>query len=274
MDPRGSREVVGFRTCVGRGNGGAAAAIKILARNPRHIGADACGFFGVLHTWGRQLQYHPHIHYVVPAGAMRTKDRRWMPSRDEFFLPVKALSRLFRTQFKADIKCAGLLAHISSSVWGQQWVVHCESIPNAKACIEYLAPYVFKVAISDQRILRVDDTGVSLRWRKVGSNRPRTLTLDGSEFLRRFLNHVLPKGFIKVRHYGFMSANSAISRDEVQLAIVSAHVFDIPRVPKSQAPKPPPTCRSCGGTLRFAAMLRPVGYGTRTRTTGPPAIPI
>jgi len=263
-----SQQTVGYRALFAA----SAAAIKIIARNPRHIGADACGFFGVLHTWGRQLQYHPHIHYVVPAGAMRTKDRRWMPSRDEFFLPVKALSRLFRTQFKADIKSAGLLAHISSSVWGQQWVVHCESIPNAKACIEYLAPYVFKVAISDQRILRVDDTGVRLRWRKVGSNRPRTLTLDGIEFLRRFLNHVLPKGFIKVRHYGFMSANSAISRDEVQLAIVGAHAFEIPRVPKPQAPKPPPTCRSCGGTLRFAAMLRPAGYGTRT--TGPPAIPI
>lgn len=245
-----------------------AQAIRTLVADPRHLGAEHPGFFGVLHTWGRQLQYHPHIHYVVPAGALR-HDGHWQPSQNAFFLPVRALSRLIPGKFRALLEQANLLDQVPAAVWLQDWNVHCQAVPSAEATLRYLAPYVFKVAISDQRILKLDGDQVHIRWHKVGSTRPRVLVLHAHEFIRRFLQHVLPKGFMKVRYYGFLAPSSKIGLDQVELAIHLAHAFELPATPTPQPARPAPTCRHCGGVLRFHAHVRQRWTHPGT-ATGPP----
>jgi Putative transposase/Transposase zinc-binding domain len=176
-----------------------AGAIKRLAKDPNYIGGDTPGFFGVLHTWGRQLQFHPHIHYLVPGGAFDSQDGRWHPSSSGFFLPVKALSKVFRAKFRDQIEQAGLLGKVPPEVWTVDWNVNCQAVSNGEATVKYLAPYIFKVAISNSRIVKVEDGKVFFRYKKPHSKRWRTMALPVMEFIRRFLQHVLPTGFMKVR---------------------------------------------------------------------------
>jgi hypothetical protein len=233
-----------------------AGAIKALVANPRWIGGDQAGFFGVLHTWGRQLQYHPHIHYVVPGGALGSKDGCWHAAKPSFFLPVRALSKVFRGKFKAAMEQAELLSHIPAEVWRQDWNVNCQAVPNAEASIAYLAPYVFKVAIADHRILHVEDGRVSFRYRKSGSHRPRTMTVDALEFIRRFLQHVLPTGFMKVRYYGFLSPTAKMPLADVKVRVELAYGFAL-TVPERESADPQrPACQVCGGALHFYRSLR------------------
>ena len=145
-------------------------AIKKLALDQKHIGGDLPGFFGVLHTWGRTLQYHPHIHYVVSGGAIRSSDGSWHPSRIDFFLPVHALSKIFRAKFRDLIKQAKLLDQIPADVWQIAWNVNCQAVGSSEASLKYLAPYVFKVAISNSRIVGVQDRTVLIRYRKPTAN--------------------------------------------------------------------------------------------------------
>ena len=189
-------------------------AIKTLALDPKHIGADLPGFFGVLHTWGRTLQYHPHIHYVVSGGALSSTDGSWHPSRIDFYLPLKALSKIFRAKFRDRIKTTQLFDQIPAQVWQVDWNVNCQAVASSEASLKYLAPYVFKVAISNSRIVSVQDRTVLIRYRKPHSERSRILPLDVMEFIRRFLQHVLPTGFMKIRYYGFMNPNCAVSRSD------------------------------------------------------------
>jgi len=246
-------------------------AIKALVHDPRFLGADRAGFFGVLHTWGRQLQYHPHIHYVVPGGALSSEDGAWYASSPSFFLPVKALSRLFRGKFRALIRKAALLDQIPSETWQQDWNVNCQAVPNAEASIHYLAPYVFKVAISDHRILKVEENAVSFSYKKPGSARLRTLTLDPLEFIRRFLQHVLPKGFMKVRYYGFLSPTAKVPLEDIKVLVELAHGFTV-TVPEIELPPwPQPICQACGGRLRFHSAVRtPRNTRPLPMSAGPP----
>jgi hypothetical protein len=164
-----------------------ATALKRLAQDERFIGTDLPGFTGVLHTWGRQLQYHPHIHYIVPGGGL-SKDRMiWLPSRANFFVPVKALSPIYRALFKEEMSQAGLLEHIDPQVWTIPWNVHRQANHHGSSAFTSRAPYVFKVALSNRRMVSLTDRTVTFTYRKVGSTRPRMTHLDASEFLRRFL---------------------------------------------------------------------------------------
>lgn len=201
-----------------------AGAIKTLAVDPRHIGGDVPGFFGVLHTWGRTLQYHPHIHSVVVGGALSSEDGRWHPARPGFYLPVRALSRIVRAKFRAQIDKRGLLAEIPEEVWTKEWNVNCQPAGDGSAALQYLAPYVFKIAIGEHRILAVDAHDVRFRYQKPHSNRVRTMTLPIMEFLRRFLQHVLPRGVMKVRYYGFLSPSAAVPLADVRARIEMARV--------------------------------------------------
>jgi hypothetical protein len=233
------------------------AAIKKLATDPKHIGADLPGFFGVLHTWGRTLQYHPHIHYIVSGGAMRSLDGSWHPSRIDFFLPVKALSIIFRAKFRDLTKQAKLLDQIPNDVWQIAWNVNCQAVSSSDACLKYLAPYVFKVAISNSRIRGVHDRTVLIRYRKPHSQRPRTLALDVMEFIRRFLQHVLPTGFMKIRYYGFMNPNCSVPLERIRGLIELSYGFalDLP-VPEVEPP-PRSACPTCGGLLKLRSLLPP-----------------
>src|SRR5262249_16506020 len=172
-------------------------ALRGLAADPRYLGTDRLGSFGVLHTWGRTLEYHPHVHYVVPGGGLSRDGDRWLASRADFLVPVKALSIVFRGKFRDLLKREGLLEGIDPAVWRGDWVVHCQPAGDGRESLRYLAPYVFRVAIGDHRIVSCDDDRVTFTYREVGSKRRRKMTLDAQESLRRYLQHVLPTGFAK-----------------------------------------------------------------------------
>jgi len=204
------------------------------------------------------LQYHPHIHYVVPGGALSTKDGRWHPSNPTFYLPVLALSPIFRAKFRNRMKKAGVFDMIPAAVWQKEWNVNCQAVGEAEGSIKYLAPYVFRVAISDSRIIKVEDGKVYLRYKKQKSNRWRTLILGVMEFIRRFLQHVLPTGFMKVRYYGFLNPASNVPLDEVRARIELAYGFDVKEQTSELEPLPAMTCRQCGGSgLRYIFFALP-----------------
>jgi len=243
-----------------------AGAIKTLASDDKHLGADTPGFFGVLHTWGRQLQYHPHIHYVVPGGGFDSVDGRWHAADRGFFLPVRALSPVFRAKFRDAMAAAGLLAQIDAEVWTVNWNVNCQPVGDAQASLKYLSRYVFKVGISEGRIVRADDAEVVFRYRKVGSQRQRTMALAPAEFIRRFLQHVLPTGFMKVRYFGFLSPSFSMPIEEVKGRIELAQGFaarapqDAPEV---STPSTTMCCPHCGGRLRWCSVVLPRPLGSR-----------
>lgn len=183
-----------------------AAAAQELALDPRFVGG-AIGMVGVLQTWQRDLRYHPHVHYLVPGGGVTTDTERWEPSRDDFLLHVKPLSILFRAKFRDALRATALFDLVSSDAWAKEWVAHCQPVGTGAAALKYLAPYIFRVAISNNRIVtmnRSDDT-VTFRYTDSSTGKNRHCTVAAEEFIRRFLQHVLPKGFVKVRYYGLFS---------------------------------------------------------------------
>ncbi|MCP5012062.1 MAG: transposase, partial [Aestuariibacter sp.] len=169
-----------------------AAATQQLAQNPRWLGGNI-GMMGVLHTWGRNLSYHPHVHYLVPAGAWDGLVWRYGRSH-RFFLPVHALSKLFRAKFRDALQQTDLFDALPASVWSQDWVVHSQPVGRGIKALRYLAPYIFRVAISNKRLLTVTDDAVTFRYRPSGSRQWRLCSVAPFEFIRRFLQHVLPKG--------------------------------------------------------------------------------
>lgn len=233
------------------------AALKTLAADPKYVGTQTPGFFGVLHTWGRTLEYHPHVHYVVPGGGLSDDGAKWLPARADFFVPVKALSILFRAKFRDALKRAGLDAQAPASVWKQAWVVNSQAVGDGRASLKYLAPYVFRVAISDRRIVSVDDERVTFSYRKSGTHHWRKMTLEPHAFIRRFLQHVLPAGFQKVRHYGFLAAGRRVSIDAVRW-LVSLHYGLLYLLWSTQVvgPETPKLrCAACGGALVATAFV-------------------
>jgi hypothetical protein len=232
--------------------------IKKLAADEKYIGGDLPGFLGVLHTWGRQLAYHPHIHYVVPGGALSKNDGSWHPSRIDFYLPVKAMSKIFKAKFRDEMRKSNLDSHIPQDVWDQDWVVNCQAMRAGAHSIRYLAPYVFKVAISNSRIIKVEDHKVFFKYKKPHSNRWRTMVLDVMEFMRRFLQHVLPCGFMKVRYYGFLSPGSSVPLERVKALIELSFGFEVTPPDSTVEPFDLPTCNRCGGSLKCIASIRPL----------------
>jgi hypothetical protein len=180
-----------------------AEAGQQLAQDPRFAGGQL-GLLGVLHTWGRNLSYHPHVHYLVPAVA-RLVDGRFRLLKHNFLLPVKALSVIFRAKMRDALRDAPFFDQIPVAVWRQDWVVHCQPVGKGDTALRYLAPYIFRVAISNRRILKCQRGRVTFSYRQSDTGKYRTMTLSAMEFIHRFLQHVLPKGFVKVRYYGFLA---------------------------------------------------------------------
>src|SRR3954462_6055566 len=244
-------------------------ALRALAADPKFVGTDRLGVFGVLHTWGRTLEYHPHVHYVVPGGGLSADGSCWLPSRADFFVPVQALSILFRAKFRDVLKRDGLLNRVDPAVWSRDWVVHSQAVGDGRSSLRYLAPYVFRVAIGDHRIVSCDDGKVTFTYRRVGSNRPRKMTLDAMEFIRRFLQHVLPAGFQKVRHYGFLSPHSRIALEAVRwlVTVLAGAIFAlVAKGAEGLTTTAAPRCPACGGRLSvlgFAPAPVPAGFETR-----------
>ena len=142
--------------------------MKRLSADPRHIGGDLPGFFGVLHTWGRQLQYHPHIHYIAPGGAIKSEDGTWHPSKANFYLPVRVMSKIFRAKFRDEMKKARIFSQIPDDAWNMDWNVNCQAVGESGNSLKYLSAYVFKVAISSSRITSVENRQQSLACHGAG----------------------------------------------------------------------------------------------------------
>jgi hypothetical protein len=189
-----------------------AEAAQKLAHDPRHIGGQI-GLVGVLHTWTRNLIFHPHVHYIAPAGGLHSDGQTWLPARRGFFLPVRALSKLFRTAFRHGLQKLKLFEKVPSKVWSQEWVVHCKPVGDGQAALKYLAPYIHRVAISNRRLLAFDNRGtmetskVTFQYRTSDTGQRKNCTLSVEQFFQRFLQHVLPHAFVKVRYYGFFGAS-------------------------------------------------------------------
>jgi len=194
----------------------AADTLKELAANKKYLGADI-GFTSVLHTWGQNLMHHPHIHCVVPGGGVNSMGR-WVNSRKKFFIPVKVLSRKFRGKFLHHLRKTNLSFHgrtseledpmkwsaFLASLYRKEWVVYCKPpFRDASCVVEYLGRYTHRVAISNQRILKVENEQISFKWRDYKDDSTwKVMTVSVFEFIRRFLIHILPPGFMKIRHYG------------------------------------------------------------------------
>lgn len=233
----------------------ASASLKTLAGDKRFIGAEKTGFTGVLHTWGRQLQYHPHIHFIVPGGGLSEDGNKWLPSKPDFFIRVEPLSIIYRAKFRDAMKQAGLYNSIDPPVWSKDWVVHSKAVGDGRASLKYLAPYVFRVAISNARIVSHDNHQVTFRYRKSGSNRLRSMTLDAMEFIRRFMQHVLPHGFMKIRHYGLLSSNSSTPIEKLR-ELISVVCEAVKLIVEPLQPKPDPVvCNLCGHPMRWIGFI-------------------
>jgi uncharacterized Zn finger protein (UPF0148 family) len=239
----------------------ASASLKKLAKDRRFVGADQMGFFAVLHTWGRLLQYNPHIHFVVPGGGLSAARDQWIGAEPDFLVHVKALSPIYRAKLRDAIDKAGLLDEVDARVWTKDWVVNCQAVGNGKWTLRYLSRYVFRVAISNSRIISWGNGQVTFRWKKVKSRRWRRTTLDAMEFIRRFLQHVLPTGFMKVRHYGFLGANAKVPIQRIRELICDLYEL-LAELIKPPAPResPPIRCSSCGTpmvhlTLHLSSLL-------------------
>ncbi len=212
-------------------------ATQQLARDPRFVGGQV-GMVGVLHTWGRNLAYHPHVHYLVPAGGLAADGKTWLAAHQKFLLPVKALSRIFRAKMHQALRKLDADGHIPVEVWRQSWVVHCKALGCGQLALKYLAPYIFRVAISNKRILKLEDDRVTFRYRATDTGQERLCTLAAEEFIRRFLQHILPKGFVKVRYYGFFSSGS-----RQRLATIRQQLGQIP-IQADQAQETAPVCET------------------------------
>lgn len=180
-----------------------------LCADKKYLGATP-GITMALHTWGQNLMFHPHIHCIVTGGGL-TKDGKWCDSRRKFFLPVKVLSRKFRGKFLFLLKKAGLA--FDASLYKSEWVVYCKPpFENASKVIRYLGRYTHRVAISNNRILKIEDGKVTFSWRDYRDGKKKNMTLSAIEFLRRFMLHILPTGFRKIRHYGILAARDKTTR--------------------------------------------------------------
>ena len=208
-----------------------AATLRTIAADPRHLGAEI-GFIALLHTWGQTLQFHPHLHCIVPGGGLAPDGRRWVACRPAFFLPVRVLSSLFRRPFlealdqafmAGELTFRGSLTNLGDAdrfagllraARGVDWVVYAKPpFGGPKHVLAYLGRYTHRVAIANSRLTRIDDDTVSFRWKDYRHHdRQKIMTLDADEFIRRFLLHVLPDGFQRIRHYGLLGNRARESK--------------------------------------------------------------
>ena len=252
-----------------------AQTLRIIARDPKHLGAEI-GFTAVLHTWGSAMTHHPHLHCVVPGGGL-TPAGQWQPCKRGFFLPVRVLSRLFRRLF-----CEQLLAmHSQLKFFGAldcltnhtafaeylaplrtiEWVVYAKRpFSGPEAVLAYLSQYTHRIAISNSRLVAYDDKVITFKWkdyRLKGSKRYTTMTLALDEFLRRFLMHVLPQGFHRIRHFGLFANHQRRRRLQQVRDLLGEIVANDASAEQGEASCKPPTfvCRTCGVALVILQVL-------------------
>ena len=275
----------------------AAEVLGTIAADTKHLGAQV-GVTLVLHTWGSALTHHPHVHGIVPGGGLSPDGKRWVSCKPGFFLSVRVLSRLFRRRFVEELQKAhshgklqffGEYAHLvdpkAFAKWlapmrAVEWVVYAKRpFAGPEAVLVYLSRYTHRVAIANSRLVALDERGVTFRWkdyRDKGSTRHKTMTLSADEFMRRFLLHVLPGGFHRIRHFGLLSnANRKVCLENARtLLCVTPPVSDAGTdhsSPDDWGPKPTFVCRHCGGLMLVVeTFLRSQTIRAQPRCLGPP----
>jgi hypothetical protein len=192
-------------------------ALQDLAGNPRHLGAQL-GMLGVLHTWARTLIFHPHIHYLVPGGGLSPDGRCWRRARKKFLLPVKALGAHVRTLFKDHLlrEHPDLFRQVPAKVWKRHWNVDCRAAGSGENALRYLSRYVFKTATSNRLVQRLPDGRVLWPYRDSATGRPTVISLQPLDWMSRFLQHILPKGFARVRTFGWLHPAAKVRANRVR----------------------------------------------------------
>lgn len=224
-----------------------AAALQDVARREKYLGAEL-GILSVLHTWGRQLQYHPHVHCVAAAGGLRRDRLRWCrPRSDSYFLPQRVLAARFRTHLKTAL--GEHHSAIAAQAWKQNWVVDVQPVGGGQGALKYLAAYVYRTALGSQRIIAAENGQVSFKYKDSEDRRWRTLCLEANEFIRRFLQHVLPRGFQRVRYYGWLSAAASAKWQRI-LTLLDCKVAQLKAAATLEY-----RCQHCGHVLRWVANL-------------------
>ena len=194
-----------------------AETLQELAKDEKYLGGEI-GFFSILHTWGQNLMYHPHVHLVVTGGGL-SEIGKWVEKEEDFFIPVKVMSRVFRGKFlnymkreKIDfygkqkyLENPAIYNELIQSLYNKEWITYCkEPFKNAECVIQYLGRYTHRVAISNERIIKVEGEEVTFKWRDYKDNKMKEMTVNIQEFIRRFLLHILPPHFMKIRYYGIL----------------------------------------------------------------------
>jgi Putative transposase len=242
----------------------AAEAIIVLARDPRWVGGTV-GVLAVLHTWTQRLLFHPHVHCLVTGGALSDDGAIWHPAGKTFLFPKTALATLARARFRDVFARLCPDTELPPHVWQIPWVVHITSWGKGQqAALDYLARYAFRIAITNNRVLAVDDHTVTYRYKDRAADRQRKETLTGHEFIRRFLQHVLPAGFHKVRYYGLWHASRRQPLRNLRNLLLLAQPASSPAEPAGPEPQaPPPRCPHCHTghliLLRRLSPARPQG---------------
>ncbi len=247
-----------------------------VARDPRHLGAEI-GFFSVLHSWNQRLQFHPHIHCVLAAGGLTSDHSRWISAQRSFFLPIGVLSRVFRGKFVAglrnafhqgDLQFYGELLPLAQprafAAWlrvlfRHDWVVYSKRpFGGPEHVLRYLGAYTHRVAISNSRLVALADSNVTFRWRdSAHGNKKRLMTLPVEEFLRRFLLHLLPPGFVRIRNFGFLANRRRATLLPLCFRLLCGSERAVPSAP-SESPVQTHSlwnCPLCGGTMRVVEQL-------------------
>ena len=235
--------------------------IRKLLANPKYLGSSNVGFMGVLHTWGRDpTVYHPHLHFVVPAGGVNDLGTAWLSTPENFLFSHTQAISLYKKQFADAMRAAGLYDQVPRKAWRGKWVVDIEPVGDGRAVLKYLAPYVYRVAISDNRIVACDERNVTFKFTPSGARESRTRTVPGHEFVRGFAQHILPGSFQKVRYYGWMSSNSKTKLDLVRW-LVSLYLGWIywltsGAAPQEQLPEREPfRCAACGSQMKIIDII-------------------
>lgn len=234
-----------------------AATLQAVAAEKRLLGAEL-GFVGVLHTWGRQLQLHPHMHYLVPGGGLSPDGKKWMPARQrDWLLPVAQLAAVFARRMEAAVRAHAPAEHaaLPAGTWRRRWSVHCQPAGTGAHVVRYLARYVSRTAISDERIVAADDERVVFNYTDTRTRQRKRCTLGAAEFLRRYLQHVPPPGQHRVRYFGWLHPAAKARRMRVECLLQKPLVV--------AGPPPPPVrwhlrCPHCHGftLVRVGALPR------------------
>lgn len=245
-------------------------SLRDTLASPRWLGAETCGFTGVLHTWNQRLHTHPHIHYTVPGGGLDPGGDFVQVKSDKFLVPVPVVSKAFRRHFRDRVEKEEW--EVDPAVWGKDWGVHIQPFGDGNNAIKYLGAYVSRSVIGDSRIVAIRGDRVTFRWKDRSANGAiRNETVAGTEFVRRYLRHVLPRGLRSIRYFGFCHPAAKAKRERIAFHSGKTLRIGEPSAPLPDLEKPAlrtPSCPCCERPMRRGPRLPPLRRPRPPPTTG------